>query len=306
MNRKPMHLEIFFENQTEIIKKELSSAEFSVHIAVAWLNFKVFSEIILELIERKVKVNIICSSNSSNLKQIDTIEHLRKSGAAITLVEMPSVKNHMHHKFCIIDSEKILNGSFNWSENAKKSFENLMVITGEPQAAREFLREFKRLQKIIKNSIARLQARKKCVNKKCGGELVNILVYAENSSKYGELTGDIVEVCNSCYEYKRLASDITSKQLDLYLNEYRGAATEEEAYQLDELIQEELSEYINHDITIHGIGKVGRKLFNRHDEEMRTEMLWTNVFAGNKVPEYFEEETFNVYYDSSFTNDFLD
>lgn len=34
-------------------------------------------------------------------------------------------------------------------------------------------------------------------------------------------------------------------------------------------------------------------------------MLRTNVFAGNKVPEYFEEETYKGYYDSSFTNDHL-
>ncbi|WP_037437822.1 phospholipase D-like domain-containing protein [Pedobacter antarcticus] len=56
--------------------------------------------------------------------------------------------------------KKLLIGSFNWSENAKKSFENLMVFACEPQLAREFLRELKRSKKVIKDSIARLQAKK--------------------------------------------------------------------------------------------------------------------------------------------------
>ena len=58
-----MEVEIYFENHTEIIKRELRQAQTSVHIAVAWLNFNIFSDVFLELIERKVAVSIVCSSN---------------------------------------------------------------------------------------------------------------------------------------------------------------------------------------------------------------------------------------------------
>lgn len=48
--------------------------------------------------------------------------------------------------------------------------------------------------------------------------------------------------------------------------------------------------------TVQSYGELTRDIVevNRYHEYMRTEMLRTNVFAGNKVPEYFEEETYKV------------
>jgi mitochondrial cardiolipin hydrolase len=37
---------------------------------------------------------------------------------------------HMHHKFCIVDGKKLLNGSLNWSvQGVTSNQENVMVTT---------------------------------------------------------------------------------------------------------------------------------------------------------------------------------
>ncbi|WP_315081986.1 phospholipase D-like domain-containing protein [uncultured Clostridium sp.] len=34
----------------------------------------------------------------------------------------------MHNKYCIIDNEKVIDGSYNWSNNAKYNLEYIIVI----------------------------------------------------------------------------------------------------------------------------------------------------------------------------------
>lgn len=36
--------------------------------------------------------------------------------------------NLMHNKYCIIDNKKVIDGSYNWSNNAKYNLEHVIVI----------------------------------------------------------------------------------------------------------------------------------------------------------------------------------
>lgn len=49
---------------------------------------------------------------------------------------------HMHHKFCIVDGTKVLNGSLNWSfQGVKNNQENVMVST-DPAFVKPFQDRF--------------------------------------------------------------------------------------------------------------------------------------------------------------------
>jgi len=75
---------------------------------------------------------------------------------------MPSLRNHMHNKFVVIDNIHIINGSFNWSPNAEKSFENLMVIKNDKITAKKIRDEFNQLLNIETQTIKKLHKKNKC------------------------------------------------------------------------------------------------------------------------------------------------
>lgn len=56
----------------------------------------------------------------------------------------------MHHKFCVIDNEVVITGSYNWTASAdKRNNENLLVIH-DAKIAQEYSAEFNRLWNIGK------------------------------------------------------------------------------------------------------------------------------------------------------------
>lgn len=61
-----MEIESFFENQKQIIENELLKAKSNILIAVAWINFKEYGDIFEQILEKNVKLQIICSDNSTN------------------------------------------------------------------------------------------------------------------------------------------------------------------------------------------------------------------------------------------------
>ncbi|MFW2491525.1 phospholipase D-like domain-containing protein [Clostridium chromiireducens] len=40
----------------------------------------------------------------------------------------------MHNKYCIIDNKKVIDGSYNWSNNAKYNLEHVIVIESKTVA----------------------------------------------------------------------------------------------------------------------------------------------------------------------------
>jgi phosphatidylserine/phosphatidylglycerophosphate/cardiolipin synthase-like enzyme len=50
----------------------------------------------------------------------------------------------MHHKVIIIDGQKVVTGSFNFSNNAEESNDENLVIIADPNLAAQYLQEFER------------------------------------------------------------------------------------------------------------------------------------------------------------------
>ena len=54
----------------------------------------------------------------------------------------------MHDKFCIIDNQIVITGSYNWTDNAEfKNDENIVILKDNEQATKYSL-EYKRLTTI--------------------------------------------------------------------------------------------------------------------------------------------------------------
>ena len=47
-----------------------------------------------------------------------------------------------HHKFCVIDSKLLINGSYNWTRQAAVSNQENIVVTNQPDLVRDFEAHF--------------------------------------------------------------------------------------------------------------------------------------------------------------------
>lgn len=140
-----MQLQSFFSGShdlREIILKRLSLAEHSIFAAVAWFTDPILFNKLLEKLEEGVEVQLIITNHEFNKLNYSAIEN--RGGF---FAEIGDDNQLMHNKFCIIDHNYILNGSFNWTRKANESNnENLTVISGDPMQANMFLEEFKKLK----------------------------------------------------------------------------------------------------------------------------------------------------------------
>ena len=60
-------------------------------------------------------------------------------------VKIDSIKSLMHHKFAIIDSHKIITGSYNWTKTGSEVNNENIVITDNDAIVKAFIKEFERL-----------------------------------------------------------------------------------------------------------------------------------------------------------------
>lgn len=133
--------EAYFENIFESIVEHLWHAEHCVKICVAWITGERLNHILSVLKGRGVVIEIILDDNSSNRSTIDLLTHFG---------EVFPVRNwtgsFMHNKFCIIDNQILITGSFNWTTNADNSLENALMIAGDYQLIKDYLHEFEDLK----------------------------------------------------------------------------------------------------------------------------------------------------------------
>ena len=294
-----MSIVVKFDDLHREIEQEIEKATKSVSIAVAWITFKLYAGSFKSLIDKGVAINMLCTKSPPNNKQISLIDELRDYGVQIRLCEMPRQTNHMHHKFAIIDESTVLNGSFNWSANASRSYENLTIIKEEPEIASSFIQEFQKIEQLDKKAIKSLQASSKCKEKYCDGKMSNLLVFQSSPiNKTYEIWGDVVQCCSVCAEdnYKILQSGVQDTQLHSYLLKHELDLDESESIQFDRQADSYLTGYSQYGFVIHGIGFVCREVWGKDDEFIFTKIVWKNKFIGDDVRDRYETD-FDVRYE---------
>ena len=78
-----------------------------------------------------VIVKVIIANHEFNVNsRIDFKELLKCNGSVYFIGNIGNKRNDklMHNKFCIIDSELVITGSYNWTYKARMNEENILVI----------------------------------------------------------------------------------------------------------------------------------------------------------------------------------
>lgn len=144
--QKTCIIETFFENIEEVVLKNIIFAKSSIYACMAWFtNFNIFKAIRKKL-DDGVKVVLLTNNDLiNNGGYCLDFNALIKKGLELHLAEYPEL---IHHKFCVLDDQIVMTGSYNWtffSENINR--ENMILIKDDNDTIQTYLDEFNMLIK---------------------------------------------------------------------------------------------------------------------------------------------------------------
>ncbi len=138
-----METQAYFDNIQLHIIREIRKASHTIHIAVAWFtDTEIFDLLCCKVLEG-VRVELIIVNDAINRKS--SIDYLRLSelgGLFLMIGDNRRGASIMHNKFCVIDGATLITGSYNWSRQAQKNWENITIITNNPELSGQYLHEF--------------------------------------------------------------------------------------------------------------------------------------------------------------------
>jgi len=141
-----MLTQAYFDNIQPHIVKELHKAKKSVYIAVAWFTDNELFRILIDKASSGVVVSVLILNDEINRNSIaQNCDKLINAGGTIHLIG--GKDELMHNKFCVIDQETVITGSYNWTIKAQDNDENITITKGSKELATDFLLEFQHLQK---------------------------------------------------------------------------------------------------------------------------------------------------------------
>jgi phosphatidylserine/phosphatidylglycerophosphate/cardiolipin synthase-like enzyme len=142
-------IEVYFDDIHKHIIKRISDAKSNLKICVAWFTDTDIYHSVLEAQSRGVDVSIIIANHEFNANsKVDFKAFLRNNGYVgyIGNINDGAEDKLMHNKFCIIDDEIIITGSYNWTYKARKNDENIIIIEDENNVLSKFKEKFDSLK----------------------------------------------------------------------------------------------------------------------------------------------------------------
>lgn len=127
---KPVKTDAYFDNIANQVINDLDQARVSIHVAMAWFTNQRIADKLIEKFHEGLDVKVVSFKDHTNAKfgvNLDDIPHKEIRGTR---------GGTMHHKFCVIDNQKVITGSYNWSDNAEnKNDENAAVMYDNDRAS---------------------------------------------------------------------------------------------------------------------------------------------------------------------------
>ena len=117
---------------------------------MAWLTHPQLVGALCDAAERGVAVEVLISRSDNNFSRLNLIrqlEFLVDSDVTLLVSGPPDVRDahFLHHKFCIIDYDTVITGSFNWTKNAGSNEENILVTRADQRLANQYQDTFEKL-----------------------------------------------------------------------------------------------------------------------------------------------------------------
>lgn len=289
----------FEEIDVEILRL-LQSAKESVRICVAWISGSIYGHVLRNLVARGISVDIIYNNDNTNSQHgVEICDGIR-----LYPVNARRGGAYMHNKFCIIDEEILITGSYNWSLNAKNSFENIVVIENDYNLIKYFLHEFYDLINFYQHRST--HATKKCTD--CQSHLFRLGVFGSESGKYNESQIDVWEVCSRNHHTFHVGTEyeqFLSSQLGLdnewdWRNDQDSKDSMLQEFKEERKQIENVQNYFNSQFQnkIHAIGVVGIENFTQHskwgeDPIYIVKIGWRDMYYRKIIPLKLDDDYYS-------------
>lgn len=148
MPKNSNQTQAYFDDIQLHILHELGKATDSITIAVAWFTDSEIFELLCQKAQDGVSVKLLITNDQINAKSGLDYNRLRSLGATVEMIGSGGKKQPlMHNKFCVIDAETVITGSYNWTYMAQQHDENITIIKEASELAQQFIIEFNQILK---------------------------------------------------------------------------------------------------------------------------------------------------------------
>uniref|UniRef100_UPI00404B349F phospholipase D-like domain-containing protein n=2 Tax=Flavobacterium sp. TaxID=239 RepID=UPI00404B349F len=141
-----MQTEAIFENIAQRIIIEIQKANKSIYIAVAWFTNRTIFKQLVHKAKNGCQIQIIISNDQINENSSIDFNVLEKHNCKVYKIGNGG-SELMHNKFCVIDFNTVITGSYNWSYKAENNFENIVINSNDTSLAEQFVNEFNQIKK---------------------------------------------------------------------------------------------------------------------------------------------------------------
>lgn len=138
-DRKPVRNDAYFNLIADKIIKDLDKARVSIHVCIAWFTNQNIADKLVEKYKQGIDVKVIFYDDHTNSKfgvNIDGIPFKAVRGSRGGL---------MHNKYCVIDNQIVITGSYNWSENAEKKNDENTAVMYDYDRSSDYSVEFRKM-----------------------------------------------------------------------------------------------------------------------------------------------------------------
>lgn len=296
---------VHFDNIQYHILQSLRSCQTSLKVCVAWISWDVYGPHFRNLAARGVAVEIMYNNDQKNLRA-SLLEGV--DGITLYPINARRYSSLMHNKFCIIDDEMLLTGSFNWSVTAETHFENIVILNSHYELINEFKHEFEDLKAYFssyKNPIKTVcNSDENGDSFRCRSHTYNIGILGEASGIHEQSTVHVWRVCNTYKHAEKISESeeifLMSNLLESYDYDDSDEDYDQSTMQVDfskqrKKIKNIVSYFKNrHGVAIHAVGRVAilnENEYMHYNEpaEYGLHMMWRDMYYRKIIPQEFYE-----------------
>ena len=141
-----MEIKAHFTDIGKTIQHELNASQISITAAIAWLTDPELFNALVKAARRGVSVRIALLDDVINRRAALARESLTAvNGHCYWIPETGKAEGSLHHKFCVIDGNIVITGSYNWSRRAISADENIIMVSGDSKLAAGYIQAFEAL-----------------------------------------------------------------------------------------------------------------------------------------------------------------